>query len=264
MTMKFSACIELLYNEVQFIDRIGKAKDSGFDAVEFWVWKDKDLKLIKKICQEKRLEVSSFTGIVENQIVDPEDREKCIRDFKESLEAAIYLDCKHLVIHVNTIQNDGKAKPVSSLISDQEKENSIMNIISSIVPQAEKAGITLCFEPLNTLSDHMGYYLNHSSKAFEIIRKVNSPNLKLLYDIYHMQIMEGNLISTIQDNLDLIAYIHIADVPGRHEPGSGEINYENIYKKLFLLDYNGYVGFEYIPSSSTDKSLITTKRLFKF
>ncbi len=262
--IKFSACIELLFTEVPFIERIHKAKQAGFNAIELWNWVDRDLKDLKNICKKNKIEIPSVPGISKSQIVNPEDMSKCIQEFKKALETAVYLNSKYIVVHVNALQMDGTAKPVSNSVSDQQKDEAILSVIYEIVPLAKKEGIVVCFEPLNTFVDHMGYYLNHSQKAFDIIRKVNSPNLKLLYDIYHMQIMEGNITSTIENNLDLIGYIHVADVPGRHEPGTGEINFKNIYKKLKEINFNGYIGFEYIPLFSTEKSLLSTKEIFEF
>ena len=262
--MEYSACIELLFSEFPFLERIEKAKESGFEAIEFWYWKDKDLKAIKSECEKYSLKISSFTGLIENQMVNPEESKKCIDEFKQSLKVAQSLNCKNLVLHVNTIMDDMTAKPVSSLLSDQEKMNNIILLINQIVPLAEKSNITLCLEPLNTIVDHMGYFLCHSKDAFNIIKEINSKNLKLLYDIYHMQIMGDNISSTLEDNIDLIGYIHIADVPGRHEPGSGKIDFENIYKKLMEIGYHEYIGFEYEPSRSTEYSLISTKKIFKF
>jgi len=262
--MKYSACIEMLFCNLSLKDRIKKAKEFGFNAIEFWHWKNKDLNLIKKECKKNELEVSSFIGIIDNQMVDPKDEEKCVEEFKESLNAAIYLNCKNLVLHVNTVCSDLTIRPTSDVLSSEEKESSIVNILNIIITLASKFDITTYLEPLNVIRMCKGYFLTHSKQALNIIEKIDSKNLKLLYDIYHLQIMEGNIISTIEENIDLIGYIHIADVPERHEPGTGEINFENIYKKLLELDYNGYVGFEYIPSMSTEYSLAFTKKIFNF
>ena len=112
----------------------------------------------------------------------------------------------------------------------------------------EAEGITLLIEALNTY-DNPGYFLRHSADGFAIVDAVGSPNVKFQYDVYHMQIMEGNLISTIRQNVDKIGHIQIADVPGRHEPGTGEINFENVLRAIADAGYHGYVGLEYRASS---------------
>ena len=108
-------------------------------------------------------------------------------------------------------------------------------------------GVTLVLEPLNVLHDHRGYYLWSSYEGFGIIEEVGSPAVKLLYDVYHQQISEGNLISNIKNNAHLIGHVHIADVPGRHQPGTGEINYKNVFAALDSAGYEGYTGMEFSP-----------------
>lgn len=116
-----------------------------------------------------------------------------------------------------------------------------------MAPFLEEAGVTLVVEPLNILVDHPGYYLYSSEEAFQIIDEVGSPNVKVLFDIYHQQIMEGNLISRIQRNINKIGHFHAADNPGRHELYMGEIQYLNVFRAIEETGYRGYIGFEYFP-----------------
>jgi hydroxypyruvate isomerase len=115
-------------------------------------------------------------------------------------------------------------------------------------------------EPLNQL-DHPGEFLSSSDEGFAIVREVGSPNVRLLFDIYHQQISEGNLTRRIVDNLDLIGHFHVADVPGRHEPGTGEINYEHLFGVLREHGYGGYVGLEYLPHVDAAASLRAVRAL---
>jgi len=115
------------------------------------------------------------------------------------------------------------------------------------VPILEKAGVTLVFEPLNTLVDHPGYYLTQSSEAFDIVDAVASENVKVLYNIYHQQIMEGNIIPTITEHMDRIGHFHSAGHPGRHELDCGEIHYPDIIKAIDRTTYSGWFGVEYFP-----------------
>jgi len=113
---------------------------------------------------------------------------------------------------------------------------------------AAKHDFTLVVEPLNTHVDHAGYYLDSSDEGAEIVRAINSPNLKLLFDVYHMQIMEGNLIAHIEKHIDIIGHFHSAGVPGRHEVFGSEINYPAIIKRIKELGYTGCFGLEYMPA----------------
>jgi hydroxypyruvate isomerase len=115
--------------------------------------------------------------------------------------------------------------------------------------------MTLLLEPLNSVVDHVGYFLDSAKLALQVVRDVGSPNLKLLYDIYHMQIMEGNIVQTISENIQSIGHVHCAGVPGRHELYLGELNYQNIFDKIDELNYEGYVGLEYFPTMKSEESL---------
>ena len=120
---------------------------------------------------------------------------------------------------------------------------------------AEEAEVTLVLEPLNILVDHPGYFLTSSREGFEIVEQVDSSAVKLLYDIYHQQITEGSLIATITSHIELIGHFHAADVPGRHEPGSGEINYANVLAAVDEAGYEGFIGLEYAPTAGTPQTL---------
>ncbi|MBA7497799.1 2-oxo-tetronate isomerase [subsurface metagenome] len=127
----------------------------------------------------------------------------------------------------------------------------------------EKEGFTLLLEPLNTYVDHPGYFLNSAKEGARIIRDINHPHIHLLYDVYHMQIMEGNVISTIEQNIDIIGHFHAAGVPGRGELYIGELNYPNIIKRIEGLGYEGCFGLEYFPSMDSEESLKSIKELLE-
>ena len=112
----------------------------------------------------------------------------------------------------------------------------------------ESEGIILVIEPLNLTIDHKGYYLSKSSEAFDIVSEVGSPNVKVLYDIYHQQVTEGNIINTIRENIDLIGHFHAAGLPGRQELNRGELYYPAVFDAIDHAGYQGYVGLEYMPA----------------
>jgi hydroxypyruvate isomerase len=131
----------------------------------------------------------------------------------------------------------------------------VTGVESRVAPDAEEAGVTLVLEPLNTAVDHPGYYLTSTAEGIEIVEEVGSPSVQLLYDVYHQQITEGNVIDTITDHVEHIGHIHIADVPGRHEPGTGELNYANVFDAIDDADYEGYVGCEFSPTGDPDAAM---------
>lgn len=250
--MKYSACIEMLFPELPFVERIYKAKEAGFDAVEFWLWNNKDIEAIKRALDETGLELGIFQGNMEGRMIDKNDIEAYVNGVRESMKTAKYLGAKNLFVMTDILQEDRTVLEPPYRIAEKDKVESIKTILNTLKADAEDKGITLVIEPLNVLVDHKGYYLDHSKPAFDMVREINSPNIKVLYDVYHMQIMEGNIIDTLRGNMDAIGYIHIADVPGRHEPGTGELNFSNIYKVFSELDYKGIVGFEFDPTHKTE------------
>jgi hydroxypyruvate isomerase len=244
--IKFSVCIEALYKDVPFIERIDRVAAVGMKAFEFWGWGNKDIDAIKAAKDKAGIEVATFGANVGGALVDPANRSKLPDALKQSVEVAQKLDCKRMLVTTgNEIAGVRRGAQHQSIVDGLKMAAEIL----------EPAGITLSLEPLNILVNHKGYYLYTSMEGFQIVDQVGSPSLGLLYDIYHQQITEGNLIATITDNIDKIAHFHVADVPGRHEPGTGEINYKNVFKSISESGYDGFVGLEFWPAGSDDDAL---------
>jgi len=259
--MKKSVCIEMLFTEVPFEDRFQLARESGFDYIEFWSWQDKDIPKIQERCRAFGLQVASFSGDQDFSMIDEHQRQEYIAFMDASIKVAKFLNCGHLVVHSNALGENGVVINHYPDISYSIKMTVMFDILKVLAPKAEKAHITLALEALNTRADHAGNFLTSTREAAELIRLVNSPAVKILYDIYHMQIMEGNLIRTLESYVDAIGYIHVADVPGRHEPGTGEINFENVMNALKKLKYNGIIGFELTPSQDSRRAVQAIQKL---
>ena len=261
--MKYSICIDTLFTELPFLDRIDEVKEAGFSAFEFWEWGKRNIKEIEQKSKRNNLKVATFNGNVENSLINPAQREKYLEEMKESIKVAVQLGCKSLMVLTDKLEENGRIKETYPYLKEEEKYKSVVKGLKDSAAIAKKNNITLLLEPLNTLIDHPGCYLNSSKIGFNIIEEVGSENVKLLYDVYHMQIMEGNLINTLRKNIDKIGYIHIADVPGRHEPGTGEINFKRIWETLNYIGYEGFVGFELFPSKSSYEAIKSIKAIFK-
>jgi hydroxypyruvate isomerase len=226
--------------------RLYKAAELGYSAVEFWSWWDQDLETVAQAAQETGVAIGSVcTKFV--TLLDPAERDRYLDGLRESIEAAKQLNCKHLISQTGNTREG---------VSREEQTASLIEGLRAAAPLLEAAGITLVVEPLNTLVDHPGYFLQYGEEAANIIRAVDHPNVRLLYDVYHQQITEGNLIPTIKKHSDIIAYYHIADHPGRREPGTGEINYDNVLQAIRDTGYDGYVGLEYFPVSHAEEILV--------
>lgn len=253
-----SICLEMIYEDEPFVDRIDRVADRGFDTVEFWTWPDKDLDAV-----ESRLDATgvSLAGMAANTetrrpeslergLVDSTRRDAVVEDITESIEVATRLDCPNLIVLVG---------PELADYAREEMYESVVACLREVAPAAEEAGVTLVVEPLNTAVDHPGYFLEASSVGFDLVRDVDSPAVKILFDIYHQQVSEGNIISTVTQNLDAIGHLHVADVPGRHEPGTGELHYPHVLEAVDDAGYDGYVGFEYAPEADDDAALASVR-----
>ena len=259
--MKYSICIDTLYKEEDFERRIDKAAEDGFSYVEFWTWQNRDIDKIKLAASDPRIRIAGFSGDDEYSMIYEDESAQYIEFLKRSILVAKNLCCDNLIIHSDAIMPDGSAKVRDIYLSPVEKEGNLKNLLSRISDIIESEEITLVLEPLNDIVDHKFYFLNSSEKAFEIIRDIGSNKIKVLFDIYHMQIMGGNILQTIERNLEFIGYIHIADVPGRHEPGTGELNYKNIIRQLGSMGFDGVIGFELEPLNSSQDAIKAIKEI---
>jgi hydroxypyruvate isomerase len=251
--MKKSLCIEMFFADAPFEERFRLAKGAGFDFIEFWSWIDKDILRIKKLCHRHDLGIASFSGDQRFSLIDKNQQDDYWRFVDQSLDVAAFLGCESLVIHSNGLSERGVVLDPYDHLSPEQKIEAMSETLMGLAWRAEKARVTLLLEALNVQPDHPGNFLSSTKQAAELVASIGSRWIKILYDIYHMQIMEGNIINTLRNYRDLIGYIHIADVPGRHEPGTGEINFPNVMTALKEMEYHGFVGFELSPSQEPGK-----------
>ncbi len=244
--IRFSVCIEMIFGDLPLLDRISAAAQAGCPAVEFWGWRNKDMEAIHERVQQEGLTLASFLADCGGDLCDPEVHKDWVGGAAESIEQAAAIGCPGLIV---TTGNE-----LASIPREQQHQ-AIVDGLNAIAPYAEDKGVNLYLEPLNVLVDHAGYYLVTSAEGFQVVDEVNSPRVKLLYDIYHQQITEGNVTATITSNMAKIGHFHVADVPGRYEPGTGEINYRNIFARIAESDYRGFVGLEFRPSTTSEEAL---------
>ncbi len=247
--MKMSVCTDAVYSHIRTVDSISRLRGLGVRDFEFWAWWNKDIDAINAARTEWGMRVVALcTRFI--SLVDPAQRIRYIAGLQETIAVAQQLDCPVIISQV------GDELPQ---VPRELQHQSLVEGLRACVPLLEAAGKTLVFEPLNTLVDHQGYYLWSSEEAFQIVDEVQSDNVKVLYDIYHQQIMEGHLISRITRNIDKIGHFHAAGNPGRHELSLGEINYQAVLQAIKETGYKGYVGLEYMPMQEPEAEL---RRLF--
>jgi hydroxypyruvate isomerase len=235
----------------------------GYDAFEMFDWRDPGV--LETFVTEKRKHPLACACIVANKgveapgcgLVNPREREGFLREINASVEAAKRIGTERLVVLTGN--------ELGGLPRSQQMANAVA-ALREAAPILEKNGLSAVVEILNTYVDHAGYFLYYVRDGAELVDRVGSPNVKLLFDIYHTQIMEGNLISNIRSNIDRIGHFHVGDVPGRHEPGTGEINYRNVFKAIYELGdrFQGYVGLEYGRLAPLEENLAALRKLSNF
>ncbi|HDY88509.1 MAG TPA: glyoxylate-induced protein [bacterium] len=267
--MKLGVCLDSVFLDKPFTESVKEVKKIGYDGIEFWfhnykfdgndlIPEKRDIDGLKKALDETGLVCTDFVwtsadGAIDNaSLINPEDFDRTMARLDEIIPIANKLNCKKFIACTG---NAIKGKNID------EQKKSIIKGLKAAIPKIEPHGITVVLEPLNTHVDHAGYFLDTSDLCAEIVREINHSNIKLLYDIYHMQIMEGNIISHIERNLDIIGHFHSAGVPGRHELYIGELNYKYIVKKIEELGYDDTFGLEYFTAMEPAESL---KKVFDY
>ncbi|MDI5921208.1 hydroxypyruvate isomerase [Halomonas sp. LR5S13] len=249
---KFAANLSMLFTEEAFLDRFAAAAGAGFRGVEYLFPYEFEAAAIKQRLDDHGLTQVLFNlpagdwGAGERGIACHPDR---VEEFRSGVDEAI----EYARVLGNTQVNCLAGIPPQG-VSEADAHRTLVDNLRFAAEKLEAAGILLLAEPINT-RDIPGFFLNRTEQALALFDEVGSDNLKLQYDIYHMQVMEGDLAPTIEKHLDRIAHVQIADNPGRHEPGTGEIHYPFLFAHLDRLGYQGWVGAEYKPRAGTQEGL---------
>lgn len=248
--MKYGLCTDLFYLEIgptgpvfsdtnKLLKGMDLAKKVGLKTVEFWDWAGRDWEALLAKKKEYGLTVSAICSKDRGNLDDPSKREIALAGLVETIEVAKKFECPNIIVTAGDNPNVDRAAAKASIVAG----------LKEMAPLAEKAGVMLVLEPIS------GGYFVDSKEPFSIIEEVGSPCVKLLYDIFHYQIMEGNIISTIMENVSKIGHIHAACVPGRNEITKGELNYAEIFRAIDLSGYDRYVGLEYLPTMDKEESI---------
>ena len=241
--MRICIPVPCFFGKMDFCEAIAKIAQLGFDAAETYNWKSLDLDAVRNACEQSGVELLSMCT-TEFNMTNPAKREDWLNGLKESCAAAKRVGASKLITQVGADTGEERAR----------QHDSIVAALKQAKPILEDSGVTIMIEPLNIYVNHPGYYLWSSREAFEIIHEVDHPLVKVVYDIYHQQVMEGNIIPSITQNLDCIAHLHSAGHPGRHELQFGENDYKVIFAAVDKAGYTGACGLEYGPTM--DLSLI--------
>jgi len=245
--MRYSACIEWLFatEEPDVANRIRAAKAAGLDAVEFWRFSNKDVPAVRQALDETGLTLAGILCEPIAPLGNPEAHSFFLDGVRTSLEAARQLGARAMIAQAGDFQ-PGVARAA--------QHAAIVKVLREAARIIEGSGVRLALEPLNDRVDHPGYYLTSTEEGLDIVDEVARPEVKLLYDIYHAAVM-GEEIEVLKGRLDRVVHIHLADTPGRGEPGSGRLDYADRLEWLAEQGYDGLIGLEYKPGGPTVETL---------
>ncbi len=238
---KLSVMLWTVYTPLPFDQRLEKIAEAGYHAVElvneFKDWSDDDFRKANAKKRSLGIVFDSTAGVWKG-IADPGGRDAFLTDLRNFFPVAAKLECPTIIVlSGNRVEG----------VSHDAHHNACIEALKPAADMAAKENVTLLLENIDQ-EENPKYYLTSVAEGFEIVREVDNPHVKFLYDFFHEQISEGNLISKLEKNIDQVGLVHIADVPGRHQPGTGEINYASIFRKLAELKYDRYAAMEFMPT----------------
>lgn len=246
--MKPSICIDALFfdSDIPLRSQIEIVKKAGFSTIEFWTWWDKDLDTLQGACEEFQVDIHCMcTKFV--SLVDPACKQSYKEGLSETLQVAKRLSCRNIITQVGNRLDT---------LSEEQQCKQAVDTLKEVADSVAEAGCTLLVEPLNIRIDHAGYFLDTTDRAVSLIEQVDHPSIKLLFDIYHQQISEGDLLRHIKQSSHVIGHFHAADNPGRDRPGTGEINYHFLLLQLDKLFKDSVLlGLEYFPKEDVSLGL---------
>lgn len=247
---RLSICADTVFLDLPLEERFKKIAAAGF-LVEFWGWKGRNLDVISS---DPTIEVCAFSGTQGGSCVHPDGVADYVAGIAETTTVAKKLGVPVLVVHGGELGPNGEViheistSPVTHWITAYKA-------LSQLAKLGEENDITYTLEVLNTKVDHAGYSINIIEDAVRLAKEVDSPHVKILFDIYHTQVEEGNVVELLQKYHPCVGHIHVADVPGRHEPGTGELNYRFIAKVLRDVGYEGVVGMEAYAVADSNEAM---------
>ncbi len=253
---RLAASAEMLFVGLPFPERVRRIAGHGFE-VEIWDWTAKDLDALARTGAT----FSSMTGYVTGSLADPDGAEELLRSASRSLEVAARLDCPRLNVHGTGLDDRGlPVVPVTAVTPAMWL--TAARTLARLAALGERAGRVFTLENLNTAVDHPGTPFGRVADTIALVEAVGSPHLRLNLDLYHAQIGEGDLIRLVERALPLVGEIQVADVPGRTEPGTGEVNYPAVAAALGRLGYDGVVALEAWASGEPEVALERFRRVF--
>jgi len=251
-----AVCAEMVFTDLPVIERVRRIDELGFH-VEIWDWTRHDIGALAR----SGATFSSMTGYIRGTLTDPAGADQLLTSAEQSIPVAAELGIPRLNLHGTGLDDRGlPVQPVDVVTGPMWL--AALQTLSRIAALGEREGVTFCLENLNTAVDHPGTPFARAADTLALVEAVDSPGLKMMLDLYHAQIGEGNLIELVRRCGPAIGEIQVADVPGRCEPGTGEVNYPAIARALRLLGYSGTIGLEAWAAGESEEALRRFRHAF--
>jgi hydroxypyruvate isomerase len=252
-----------MWANLPLAERARRAAEAGFDTVELWDWRGEDIGDLYEVCAEVGIGIAGFFGHSRGGLADPSQHDEVLECLAESIEVAEQVGARQLLMFSDEIGPDSTIRKPPSL-TDAERQAAIVEGLGRCVELVEGTAIELVVESINPVSVP-GYFLSDTGASIDVCREVNHPQVRMYFDCFHQQLVGGRLIENMLDALPWVAAIHLADAPGRHQPGTGEIDFHSIRRVLTEQGYEGQLSFEVDPlDGDSDAAVAAIKEVFPF
>ncbi|QDX26187.1 TIM barrel protein [Sphingomonas suaedae] len=247
-----SSCIEWQFADAGDLDaRLRAARAAGFELAEFHLWRDKPVDALATALAETGMRLTSLCVDPRRSIVDPGERDEMVDAVRETIAATAVLGKPNLIV-ASGFRVEG--------MSEEEHFANAVAALRAAADLAEEAGVMLLLEPLNTRL-FATMYLVSTTLGLDLVEAVDSPNLRLLYDVWHSAVMGEDMAQVLAGRMHLVAHVQVADMPDRNEPGTGNVDWDQVRQTLRDLGYAGAIGLEYFPTMPMDQSLAQSRRM---
>ncbi len=263
--MEYTGYLDFWFTDRPMIERVEPMVKLGIRRVEVWSWRMQPMAELAAECRRQGAILNSVFDDEMGSLADPGDNELTLRSWAESLEMAVKYGVQHLFIfsnQVDLINGRTWTRRLSSNFTPAQQYANVLSQTEKILKLVEQTPVQVWAEGLNEFHIKGGILINDHDLTADWVRRMDHPQFRMVFDCYHQQRGNGNLIWGLEQYAGLYQSVHIADVPTRQEPGTGEINFVNIHKKLVELNYDGFIGLEFYPSSTEANALERVKSIF--
>ncbi|MDQ3767166.1 MAG: TIM barrel protein [Actinomycetota bacterium] len=253
--MKHSISLKFMWNDRELPERARRAAEHNFDMVELWDWRHEPIDELAAACRETGIEIAGFFGHSYGGLRDPSQRDEVLSSLAESVEVAQRVGATQLHMFSDDIGHDSIVKKPPSLPWESQWQ-SCLEGLRECAALVEGKSINLVLESINTVFVP-GYFLSHAGHSLALCRAIDHPQVTMFFDCFHQQLVAGRLIENLVEALPWTQAVHIADVPGRHQPGTGEINFHGIKRVLDEQGYDRQLTFETVPKDDDSETAVT-------